>query len=368
VSTAGTTGATGATGASGTTGMSGPFAAGLVVASLDADVPIAAGGGWVVWSVPVAGGYGLEGSHGGVTRPLDVAPRPQPFDVNVGTSSTGAPVVTFSRCSKTPTAGFGIEAIAPLSGSGCRIHLLNLKTLQESTPAIPHPSGTSDTSPSMWQGRVAFGRLDPAHHQRVQQVMLWTPGHRTVRTLPHGAIPTDCPYQGGCAGMTRSGVVEGLSYDGRLVSFLWEPSAPGVIGDGGWEVRADNVATGHSTLVSSGFAGEVCTGSEDLAAPSPPVLDGYTVSLVALEADCYVFNSVFAQIKTTVGGNGTYANLPGITLGVAEDGSTFYVVEAATPTDETDPTCTVAIPCQIQQIHQPAPLKPESRKPSSPFF
>jgi len=308
-----------------------------------------------------------------LARPLDVAPRRQPFDVNVGTTATGAPVVTFSRCTKTPTAAFFGE-IAPLSGGGCRVHVLNLKTLAETVPAIPHPSGTSDTTPSMWHGRVAFARLDPAHHQQVQQVLLWTPGHRSLAALPHGAVPTDCPFRGGCAGMTRSGVVEGLSYDGRLVSFLWEPIAPGVVGDAGWEVRADNVSSGRSTLVSSGFAGEVCTGGDDLAAPSPPVLDGYTVSLVALEADCYVFNSVFGQMNTTLAGNGTpagngaFADLPGVVIGIAQDASTFYVVEAPRPTDETDPDCTAAAPCEIEPIPQPGPLEPEPHKPASPFF
>lgn len=362
-------GATGTTGTTAAPVIIDPYPAGPVVATLAADVPIAAGGGWVIWSVPVTGGYGLEGSHGGVTRPLNVAPRPQPFDVNVGTSSTGAAVVTFSRCAKTPTLQpLGLGAIDPLSGSGCRIHVLNLSTLRETTPAIPHPSGTSDTTASMWHGRVAFARLDPAHHQQVQQVMLWTPGRRSLTVLPHGALPTKCPYKTGCAGMTRSGAVQGLSYDGHLVSFLWQPVAPGVIGDAGWEVRADNVASGHSTLVSSGFAGEVCTGGEDLAAPSPPVLDGFTVSLVALEANCYVFNSVFAQMNTTVGGNGTYADIRGIVLGMAEDAGAFFVVEAPKPLDETNPTCTAAVPCEIQQIARPTPLKKEPRKPSSPFF
>jgi hypothetical protein len=366
-------------GSAGATGVSGPVpsvalpsapvAAGRVIASLDADVPIAAGGGWLVWSVPVAGGYGLDGSHGGVTRPLNVAPRPQPFDLNVGTSATGKAVVTFSRCAKTPVSPpIGLGIVDPLSGSGCRIRVLNLKTLQETTPAIPHPTGSSDTTPAMWRGRIAFARLDPAHHQQVQEVLLWTPVRRTLTTLRHGGLPTKCPYKGGCAGMTRSGAVQGLAYDGRLVSFLWLPIAPGVFGDAGWEVRADNVATGHSTLVTSGFAGEVCTGAEDLAAPSAPVLNGYTVSLVALEADCYVFDSVFAQMNTTVGGNGTFADLPGVVIGLAGDGSTFYVVEAPRPTDETNPTCTVTAPCQIQQISTPAPLQREPRKPRSPFY
>jgi hypothetical protein len=365
---AGTTSPTGATGSTGTTGPSGPAAAGPVIASLDANVPISAGDGWIVWSVPVAGGFGLEASHAGVTRALGVAPRPQPFELSVGTSATGSPVVTFSRCTKTPTGtDFGLGIIAPLTGSGCRVHVFNLRTERESTPAIPHPAGTSDTTPSMWHGRIAFARLDPAHHQKVQQVMLWTPGHRTLTVLPHGAIPTGCPYRGGCAGMPRSGTVDGLSYDGRLVSFLWLPVAPGVIGDAGWELRADAVATGRTKLVGDGFAGEVCMGADDLSAPSPPLLDGDTVSYVSLQADCYVFNSVFSEFDAAGSGNGSYGALAGDVLGLAEDGSTFYAVEAPTPLTETDPGCSATAPCEIEQIARPR-LKPARYKPASPFY
>jgi hypothetical protein len=357
--------AVGTTGTTGTTGVAGPAAAGPVVASLSADVPIAAGGGWVVWSVPVAGGFGLDASHGGVVRPLAIAPRPQPFDLSVGTSSTLAPVVTFSRCVGLST--HPVQVFPPAVGRDCRVRVFNLRTQQETTPAIPHPSATSDTKPAIWHGRIAFARLDPAHHQNVEQVMLWRPGHRSLSTLPHGAMPTKCPFRGGCAGMPRSGTVDGLAYDGDLVSFLWLPIAPGVIGDGGFEVRADTVATGRARLVGDGFAGEVCTGGLDLSAPSSPALDGYTVTFSSLQADCFVFNSLVSQVNAAATGNGSYGALAGNVLTLAQDGSSFYALEAPTPTTEIDPTCTTAAPCQIQRITLPA-LIPEPDRPTSPFF
>jgi hypothetical protein len=353
-------------GTTGTTGATGPVAAGPVVASLDANVPIAAGGGWIVWSVPIVGGYGLYGSHDGVTAPLPVAPRPQPFDASVGTSATGTPVVTFSRCQTTPTRPpIGLGSIAPLTGSGCRIHVFNLGTRKENMPAIPHPTGTSDTTPAIWHGQIAFAREDPRHHQAVQQVLLWKPGHRRLESLPHGAVPA-CPERQGCAGQPRSGSVEGLAYDGKLVSFLWEPDATGVFGDAGWEVRADSVATGRSRLVGSGVAGEVCMGGPDENAPSPPVLTGDTVRFDSLQADCYIFGSTLWQINLGSSGDGIYGTVPGIVLGLAADGSALYALEAPTPSDETNPTCTVAAPCQIQQI-TPPDSQPARHKPDEPF-
>ncbi len=343
-----------------------PVAAGPVVATLAAAVPIGAGGGWVVWSVPAARGWLLEGSYRGVTRMLAAAPRPQPFDLNVGTRAAGGPVVTFSRCARTPVRpAYGLGFLAPLTGAGCRVHVLDLSTGRESAPAIPHPVGTSDTTPSMWRGRVAFARLDPAHHGGVQQVLLWRPGRRGLVGLPHGAMPAPCA--GGCAGQTRTGSVEGLAYDGRLVSFLWEPVAPGIFGQLAWEVRADFPATGATRILGAGVAGEVCTGGEDLSAPSPPVLDADTVRFASLQATCYVFRSVLSQVKATAAGNGVYGVLPGVVLGLAQDGPRLYALEAPAPADQTNPICTAAAPCLLEQIPPPAPLKPEPHKPASPF-
>ena len=346
-----------------------PVAAGPVVAALTANAPIAAGGAWIVWSAPGAHGWTLEGSRFGIVRTLAAAPRPQAFDLNVGTNAGGGPVVTFSRCTRTPGAPpFGLGFVAPLTGRGCRVHVFDLTTGRESTPAIPHPAGTSDTTPSMWHGRVAFARLDPAHHAGVQQVLLWTPGRPGLVSLRHGAMPATCSLRGGCAGQPRTGSVEGLAYDGRIVAFLWQPVAPGVFGDGGWEVRADILATGATRIVGAGFAGEVCTGGEDLSAPSPPVLDGDTVRFASLQSTCYVFHSLLSLANPVKAATGFYATLPGTVLGWAQDGPRLFALEAPAPADQTNPTCSPAAPCLIEQVQPSAPLTPEAHKPTSPFF
>jgi hypothetical protein len=117
------------------------------IATLSVNVPISAGQGWLVWSVPVAGGWGLDAYHQGQIAPLPVAPRPQPFDVTVGTNAGGAPVAAFSRCVRTPPVYEGqLEAD---EGSGCRIYMLNLLDDRERRLPIPAPHGVSDTTPSM---------------------------------------------------------------------------------------------------------------------------------------------------------------------------------------------------------------------------
>lgn len=346
--------------------QAGPSAS--VIASLTANVPIAAGGGWILWSAPDGNGWQLVGSHAGATAALPAGPRSKPFDVSVGSDRRGSTVATFSRCSVDPpvTAGLGLALIDPTGGRGCRVHVLDLATGQETVPKIPQTKGSSDTTPAIWHGQIAFGRVDAAH-ALVGQVELWRPAAHRLVTLPHGALPNRCPYKRGCAGERRAGLIQGLAYDGPVVSFLWQPQAPGVIGDAGWEVRADLVATGHSTLVGSGYAGEVCTGGTDLAEPGPPLLAGTTVTFPALESACYTFNSVFSQVDARPPVNARFGPLPSQTVGLARDGRALYALTAPTPPSDTNPTCTPAAPCALQQVSVP-PLQAQRHTPTSPFF
>jgi hypothetical protein len=57
------------------------------LASVTVRSPIGAYGGWVVWSTPVSGGWGLDAYHEGTVKALHVAPRAQPFDVDLGTNA-----------------------------------------------------------------------------------------------------------------------------------------------------------------------------------------------------------------------------------------------------------------------------------------
>jgi hypothetical protein len=236
--------------------------AGPVIASLEADTPISAGAGWLVWSAPSKGGWGLDAYHAGRIAALPVSPRPEPFDASVGTDSRGAPVVTFSRCTKTPrveTAGSteGGSLMYPSTGAGCRVMMLELAGGRERKLPIPSAPGDSDTSPSMWHGELAFARKTRAHGD-VWQIMSWstrTP-HR-LTTLRHGAIPSVC--EGGCSAAQPRGEVQALDRDGSIVAFTWGVEGPGVIGEGAWEIRIDQLATGDSSRADGGFGHEACT-------------------------------------------------------------------------------------------------------------
>jgi hypothetical protein len=357
-----------------------------VIANVTAETPISAGSGWLVWSVPVAGGWALDAYHQGSVARLPLATRPEPFDASVGTDKTGAPVVVFSRCARTPklsdvgaaeaNGGVLLEAH---TGAGCRIHMLVLGGTHESRLAIPHPAGSSDTTPSMWHGEVAFARHAPGHGP-VWQIMSWsqrTPGR--VLTLRHGAIPVRCENGRPCK-QPAHGEVQALSRDGQLVTFLWHLEGEGVFGEGAWELRVDRLADGASSLAASGFGHEACTsplapGELEYVWPEPPVASGHTVLSTQLDGfDC--FTGFGATLESYVPGDahahiGTLADT---VLGLAVEGSTLHgltlygLVPGPAPAGADSPSCAPADPCSLERIATPTRMKLERYVPQPPFL
>lgn len=349
-----------------------------VIATVGAETPISAGGGWIVWSVPVAGGWGLEAYHAGTLRAIQLAPRPQPFDVSVGTDVRGGAVATFSRCSRTPkmlhvgTGEAGGSLLQPQTGAGCRIHELELANGRESQAPIPHPAGASDTTPSIWRGSVVFARRAPGHGD-VSQVMMWSPtSPAALRTLRHGAIPTHCRLEArGCTAPAH-GRVESLDRSAAIVTFLWSVEAPGVVGEGAWEVRADSLENGHSSLAEAGFGHEACTnpttGLESVW-PEPPIADGRLVLFPQLEVfACFrSFASVLGSYR--VGARRASSGGLAVTvLSAAKDGAAVYglVPPPAQPGADA-PGCSAAAPCVLERIAPPRLVR-DKLAPVPPFL
>ena len=344
----------------------------LVIAPVSADVPISGGEGWLVWSVPVTGGWGLEAYHDGALSPLPVPLRSQPFDISVGTNSQGAPVLTFSRCTQTPkmevvgSKAIGGSLLLPRSGAGCRLHVLELRDGRESMLPIPHPADTSDTTPSMWHGEVAFARRTTGRGD-VSQIMLWSPRHpHTLRTLPPGSIASGCVPKGSCTGQPVYSEVQALDFDGRLVTFLWAMDGPGVLGYGGWEVRVDDPTDGHSSLAGSGIVTEACVGGGiELERLQPPLAVGDGVLFSEYRrTSCYENFPSYLHSYRLGAKRPSSGPLPGIVLGLAKDGRAIYALAAPAPEGQTDPRCSITTPCTLEQIERPA-LTPNRTKPAA---
>jgi hypothetical protein len=341
------------------------------LATVTANVPIAAGGGWVAWSAPGEGGWRLMAWHSGAVMTLPAAARPQPFDLDLGTDAHGRAVATFSRCGRTPvSSGYGASGdgrLAAWTGTGCRVRVLDLATGVERAVGIPGRKDSSDTTPSIWRGRIAFARRDRRHHD-IAQVMLWSPRTRRLKTLRHGAISSRCPFRTGCRGMTVRGAVEGLDLGARLVTFLWWVDTPAVAGHGGWEVRADRLADGRSVRAGSGILGEVCADvGTDTVVPSVPAADGSHVWYTQLSSACYrnTASVVRFRVRQRKGASGI---VPGNALQFAKGGGALYALVAPEPIGEVRPACDIpGAPCTIQRIERPA-LTKTIRRPGSPFF
>jgi len=345
------------------------------IATLSAESPISAGGGWIVWSVPRAGGWALTAYHQGRMLSLPVATRPQPFDAHVGTNASGAPVVTFSRCRVTPhmqDAGLYVNGtgtlVQPSTGAGCRLRVLELNSGRETALPVPEPRGVSDTTPAMWRGTLVFARKAPGHG-RVSQVMLSSPRHRSrLAALPHGAVPQGCPQRQGCKEFPPGGEVQALSIDAHIVAFVWRPEGPGVNLDGAWEERVDSLASGRGQLAGSPILTESCTAPGEQVEeewPAPPVLSGSAALFPELErGGCYTtFQSALFQYRD---GSRSLATPSSPIIELARDGNSDYALVAQRPTSEQDPGCSAALPCTLQAITLPA-LQPSRYKPTHPF-
>jgi len=346
------------------------------IATVSAESPISAGHGWLVWSARSGTGWSLEGFHEGRVVSLPVAPRPQPFDAQLGSDADGAPVVTYSRCRVTPkmedaglyVQGTGTLAV-PNTGAGCRLRMLELDSGRESSPRVPEPRGVSDTTPAMWRGTLVFARK-AAGHGRVSQIMLSLPRRRSqLVELPHGAVPEGCPHRQGCREFPPGGEVQSLSIDAQIVAFVWKPEGPDVGVDGAWEERVDTLASRRGVLVGSPIGTESCTGGEATLVeeewPAPPILSGSAALFPELErGGCYTtFTAALIQYREGRLRVGT-APIPIVEL--ARDGAITYGLVAQRPTSEQDPGCSAALPCTLEAV-TPPPLRPSRYKPTHPF-
>jgi hypothetical protein len=353
------------------------------IATVMAATPLSGGGGWLVWSQPVPGGWALMGDHDGTVARLPTAVRPQPFDASVGTDVAGLPVVTFSRCARTPPmrtvgeqGGGGGALLEPASGAGCRIRVLELTDGAEIKPLIPAPQGVSDTTPSIWHGQIAFARYSPSHGD-VWQIESWSPSARNrLKTLPHGRIPS-CPEEPHGCTQKAHGMVEALQRDGAIVTFLWVLPWPqqGLVGEGAWEVRVDRADGSRAALAAGDFGHEACTapvlGPHELEYvwPLPPIAAGND----ALFGELLGFSCFhgFASLLVSHSAESGFAiegKLQATALALADDRGQLYGLiparNAATGGDS--PGCSAAEPCAIETLATPA-LRRAPRLPFVPF-
>jgi hypothetical protein len=338
------------------------------------DSALSAHAGWVVWSELRADErWHLVAWHRGTRLDLPVAPRSAPFDADVGSDARARPVVTYSRCQvdpgSTPTYQSGAGYVSPNGlprqslARSCGLRMLDLRSGRERSLRIPRPRGASDTTPSMWRGDVGFARLDRG--ETVAQVMLWHHRSRRLTRLRHGAVPTSCPFRGGCVHMVRRGDVQQLDLGAAGVAFVWEVVAPAVIGTGdGWELRFDDLRTGASRNYGSGMQSGAC----GALYPVSPTVVGADVWFAELDWECDTPNTTYVRgVPTRL--RGVQLVGPPLMWQLAVDGETAYSIRGPQPPETSwDPPCIgTAGPCRLVAERRPELAATESPT-TEPFF
>jgi hypothetical protein len=237
------------------------------------------------------------------------------------------------------------------TADGCHIRVVDLASGRERAAGVPRPKGASDSTPSMWRGRIAFARRDAP--DGVPRILVYDPASRRLRRLP-----------GGDTGSSQIKVAAaGIDLGSRLVAFRWFAQS----GDGAWEVIADDLTTRRSRLIGTGFIGEVCTGGVDGSAPTTPTTDGWFVLYAHLSSSCFVDTAVLVRVDVR---HRRYVRgpLPDETMAGTwySSGGVSVVAPPPPPPPPYLPTeCTTGTPCVLEQLAIPAltPFSPTFEPP-----
>jgi hypothetical protein len=150
------------------------------VARVSAPTPVAAWGGFAVFSVRqevLGGDFPLaRWSAGGGLQVAPIPARPEPFDADVGPCVSGRPTVVYSRCR---THG--------RRPSGRSLYRWSVGAPAERAIAATSRPGTSQTHPSIWRRRLAWVRTNDRGEPN-PQVLLRTAGFERPRRL--AGVPT----------------------------------------------------------------------------------------------------------------------------------------------------------------------------------
>jgi hypothetical protein len=311
-------------------------------------------GGYVVFSQyePAAQEWHLMAWHGGSITPLAVPARRVPFDANAGPAASGRPAVVYSRCAHEPSEHSpGGWALA----RGCRIYEL---ALPGGSPALVNAigaPGASDSTPAIWNGDIAFGRISGRSHSA--RIYLWRhsddrlvrlgagPGPTCLPGKPptHGTSPPQLPPglpvpgdvdQGPCetnAGGHVSAWAAGMSLGSAALAFEWfsESKLP-AFGEGSEpQIRIDPLRGGRQSAAGRVAETSFVSGTCGAVGGSSPSADGngvlYRRSDYAICApggqttftSFVSYNPEFNAWRT--------AHAPGgLIAAVAQDGSTTY--------------------------------------------
>lgn len=272
-------------------------------------------GGHVVFSVedPATQRWALvQATAGGVTR-LNVPAQARSFDADVGPDAAGRPVAVYSRCADERRA------------TGCHVYELALDdpSASERLVGAVDAAGYNDEAPTIWKGRIAFGRWKPSGGSRIATVYIQrAPGSRRLRPLARGSVPS-CRGIRHCSAFAQP-VAMDLGSTGLAVLWSLEGGNAYPQSQELWRIPLDGA---KGTLLDVGGVGECA-----YVTFASPGIDGAGTSYLRATGYCAPTGSALV-----VGGPSwirqrrhTFA-LPTVAYAAARDGAHWWSIQGVVP-------------------------------------
>ena len=258
-------------------------ATGELFVPLARSTPVDEYAGWLLFSRWDGERYRLSSWHDGEVRDLQVRSQSAPFDADVGPDSKGRPSVAVSLC----------------DGS-CDLFVIGLGVGDRLRPVRnANTTGSDEIAPTVWKGRVAFGRRYGANTVIPYTKRLnWPRSRRSERLagLPDrrcGAV--DPPH---CRRL-RDTKLASMELWGRWLAQRWTYQPTGFGGFRQNEIRLTNVErtdTRQVAYMSTGLGGQTYLG--------PSIAEGRVAFFRACQGDpggCSSMNSGAIRYRISTG-------------------------------------------------------------------
>lgn len=285
--------------------------------------------GWVLFSRWDGTAYRLSTWRAGVLRDLPVRPQATVFDADAGPNSAGR-----------------ASAVVSLCDGSCDLYVIGFRRGDELRPVRnANTTNRDEIAPTVWRGRLAFGRRYGPHQIVPYTKLLAAPRSRPLQRLAGlpdrrcGAIdPPDCRRIEGVA-------LPAMELWGRWVGQSWTYQPDAFPGFRQNEIRLTNVSrsdTRQLAAMTTGLGGQTYLG--------PSIANGHVAFFRACQGDpagCSASNSGAIRYRIS---NGRYSHVGANEAwsGWAWSGAVDYHVPSAFACGGGDPAV-VSPPCAIHR-------------------
>jgi hypothetical protein len=243
------------------------------IVDLQRATPVSEYGGWLLFSRWDGSAFRLSTWHDGDVRDLPVPPQSEPFDADAGPDSAGRPSAAVSICD-----------------ASCDLFVIGFEPGDELRPVRnANTSGNDEVAPSVWRGRLVFGR----RYGR-DQLIPYTKRLAAPRSRPSDRLAGLPERRCGAVDPPECRRIEDVRLPhmdlwGRWVAQSWTYQPDGFGGFRQNEIRLTNIRRTDTRQVSymgTGIGGQTFHG--------PAIAEGRVAYFKACEADrggCHPRNS-----------------------------------------------------------------------------